>query len=238
MPLSLSSEDTVKKIAAETDTVVLMFSCGKDSIAAWLALRPHFRRIVPVYQYLVPGLGFVERSIRYYEEFFGTAILQYPHSCLYRWLSHYTFQAPENCSIITAARVPNFTHEQLRDIVCEDVGLPVGTWTAVGTRAADSQARRMSFVKGGSMNHKKKTFFPVWDWRKERLVGALREAGVKLPAEYRLWGRSFDGLDFRFLHGIKKHWPEDYERILALFPLAELELVRAEFAQRRKVAHG
>jgi hypothetical protein len=224
-------EQVIQRIRAETDTVLLAFSTGKDSLAAWLQLRPHFPRIVPIFKYLVPGLQFVERSLRYYEDYFQTRIVRVPHPSLYRWLRHLTFQAPENCSPIEHARLPLFDHEHVRDRVCQSLGLPAGTWIAVGTRACDSPQRRMAFNRTGPINERLRSFYPVWDWNKARLVECLQASGVKLPCEYRVFGRSFDGLDFRFLYGIKKHWPDDYRRILAWFPLAELEIKRHEYAQ-------
>lgn len=228
----MTGEEVIQQIASETDTTLLAFSCGKDSLAAWLALRPHFKKIIPIYYYLVPDLGFVEESLRYYEEWFQTRIYRLPHASLYRWLTNYTFQPPEHQTILWAARMRTFSHEEIRDGLAEQLGLPT-KWTALGTRAADSPARLMNFRKHGPINHNKNNYCPVWDWKKDRLISTIKEAGVLLPKEYRTFGRSFDGLDFRFLYGIKQHWPEDYQKILQFFPLAELEIKRYEFAQRR-----
>lgn len=96
----LTGEQVIAEIRRRTDTITLAFSCGKDSIGAWLALLPHFTRIVPVYMYTVPDLDFVNKSIRYYEDFFQTKILQVPHPALIRFLRFFIFQAPQNLSII------------------------------------------------------------------------------------------------------------------------------------------
>ena len=82
-------------MAQECDTAILAFSTGKDSIAAWLQMRRYFKRIVPYYCYSVPNLGFVERSLAYYEDFFGTHIYRLPHRSLYRCLRGLVFQPPE-----------------------------------------------------------------------------------------------------------------------------------------------
>jgi hypothetical protein len=45
-----SSQELRERMAALTgDTALLAFSAGKDAIAAWLAMRPHFKRIIPVH---------------------------------------------------------------------------------------------------------------------------------------------------------------------------------------------
>ena len=67
--MTAPGEQIVAEIVSKTDTVLLGMSCGKDSIAAWLAIKPHFRRIVPYHMHLVPDLEFVERGIRHCEEF-------------------------------------------------------------------------------------------------------------------------------------------------------------------------
>lgn len=237
MPWPTSDELVKEWPRGHSDECLLAFSGGKDSIAAWLHMRPHFKRIVPVYYYLVPDLGFIERGLRYFEEWFGTPIIRMPHPSLHRMLSNWVFQSPERsrAEVLHAAGLPAVNYNDLRAAVAVmNLGWKAeDAWIAVGTRAADSPHRMVHFRKRGPVNATTRQFYPVWDWNKARLVKAISDAGVKLPAEYRVFGRSFDGLDFRFLHGIKKHWPEDFAKILQWFPLAELELVRHQFKQER-----
>ena len=97
-----TSADTRAAIKADLAgrPCVLAFSAGKDSIAAWLALRELGIEVRPVYKFLVPGLAFVERSLAYYESHFGVPIARVPHPSLFRWLRILTFQAPEHCRIL------------------------------------------------------------------------------------------------------------------------------------------
>ena len=223
--------DEVRRLNGD-GSIFLSFSAGKDSIVSWLVLREHFPHITPIYKYLIPGLEFVEESLAYYESFFGTRIIRVPHPSLYRMLRNFVFQPPgTHCRAIIGARLENFDHEGLLQAVAEDLGLDPVPFVAVGTRAADSPQRRMAFARSGPINQTRRSFYPVWDMSKAELVDLLRRSGVRLPAEYRVFGRSFDGIDFRFLHGIRQHWPADYARILEFFPLAELELKRHEYAQ-------
>lgn len=226
--------DHVRELAAG-GPLFLSFSAGKDSLATWLVLRDHFE-IIPVYKYLVPGLEFVEESLAYYERWFGCRIHRVPHPSLYRWLNQLVFQPPERWKLIRKANLPDFTHEDLMRALAEDMGLDPQPWVCVGTRAVDSPARRMAFARTGPVNAARRSIYPVWDMDKATLVNLIRTAGVKLPAEYRVFGRSFDGLDFRFLYGIRQHWPRDYARILEWFPLCELELKRHEYAQAQAAA--
>lgn len=67
---------------------------------------------------------------------------------------------------------------------------------------------------------------PVWDWRIRHVREALKRHKCPLPTEYDWFGRSFDGLDYRFLEPLSRHAPDDYRQILEWFPLADLEVFR------------
>ena len=68
---ALSGEKTIDFVANRQKKTLLAFSCGKDAVAAWLAIRDRFDEVIPYYLYLVPHLEFVDESIDYYERFFG-----------------------------------------------------------------------------------------------------------------------------------------------------------------------
>ena len=97
-----TSAELCEQMARECDTAILAFSCGKDSIAAWLQMRKYFKHIVPYYCYIVPGLEFVEKSLSYYEDFFGCHIYRLPHRSLYRFLRGMVFQSPPHVTKIEA----------------------------------------------------------------------------------------------------------------------------------------
>ena len=216
-----------RELADTGEPVLLGFSRGKDSIAAWLALREAGVEVIPYHLYLIPGLRFIEDSLAYYEDWFGTRILNLPHPSLYRWLKHAMWQPPERLRVLDAAgiTVPDYT--DVNTLIKEHHSLPAGTWTCDGVRAADSPNRRTSIQAHGPVNQGRRTQKVVWDWRKQHVMDAIYAAQVKLPVDYEWFGRSFDGLDRRFLAPVKAYAPDDYERILQWFPLADLELRRA-----------
>lgn len=220
------SVDIREDLAAVGAPVLLAMSGGKDALAAWVALRDAGVDVRPYYMYLVPGLEFVDESLARIEEHFGRRVARYPHPSLYRWLNNFTFQPPGRLAVIEAARLPSPTYEQIVSLIREDFGLPATTWVADGVRAADSPVRRMSIIRHGAMKPAKRKVSPIWDWRKREVLDGLAGAGIPLPPEYEWFGRSFDGLDYRFLEPLSRHAPDDYARILEWFPLAELELVR------------
>lgn len=220
----LDEQFSVERLGKE---VLISFSCGKDSIAAWLACREQFD-CRAYYMYLVPGLEFVEDNLAYYERFFGQRIIRMPHPSLYRWLGTLAFQAPDRLCVIERAGLPRPTYDDVSDAVSGDLGKDYRLWTASGVRQADSPIRRMHFKKKGPFSEKRKIFYPVWDWLKEDMLTCFLESGVKLPRDYDLFGRSFDGLDFQYVSKIKRAHPRDYARILEWFPFVDMEIYRYE----------
>jgi hypothetical protein len=175
--------------------------------------------------YLVPDLEFVEASLRYYEKFFGQHIIRVPHPSLYRTLNNYVFQPPERVAFIQSCRLPNFTYDDISMLIGKQHGL-AAPFTASGVRAADSPNRRSSIMKHSPVTWKRRYFYPIWDMKIDGLVSLLGKNKIKLPIDYRIFGRSFDGVDHRFLSVIKKEFPKDFATILEWYPLAEMELMR------------
>lgn len=205
---------------------IVSFSLGKDAIASWLVLRKHDIDCVPYYLYLVPDLEFVEESIRYFEGYFSQPIMRLPHPSLFRMIDNAVFQPPERISVIDDLNPIRIKYEDIYDAVRGEHGLTRQSLIASGVRAADSIVRRLSFQRHGHI--RKDCFYPVWNFRKKDIYALMGAEGVKLPIDYEVFGRSFDGIDARFLVPIKQHFPRDYERILEWFPLADLEVFRYE----------
>lgn len=233
-----NSDELCSLVAQKTNGVCLLsFSRGKDSIAAWLQLRRFFKKIYPIFRYLVPHLKFEDESLKYFEDFFGTRIIRLPHPSFYRWLNNGVFQFQSRFDAIKRLDLPYFEHTDASRVVQEDYGLSDDIFTAVGVRSADNINRYLSIKRHGAMNENDSTFFPVYDWKKERLLAELKTAKIKLPVDYKWFGRTFDGLDYRFIEPLRRYAPEDYQRLIFFFPYAVCGIKRMEYriekAQRR-----
>lgn len=231
--MPLSGQETIARVREHQSETLLAFSTGKDAVAAWLAIRDSFEKVHPYYLYLVPGLEFVEESLAYYEQYFGEKIVRLPHPSLHRWLNEFTFQPPERCLVIEQASLPNHSYQDIRAAMCQMRGLQSDMLVADGVRAADSPMRRIAINTHGPITWSQGKYHPVWDWKKADLLDCFRKHGVKLPEDYKMFGRSFDGIDLRFILPLKKHRPADYRKILEWFPMAELEVFRWECANGR-----
>lgn len=230
MPTVINGQPTSKEVLQRLkdldQPVALSFSCGKDSLAAWIAMREYGIEIIPVYFWLVPDLEFVNDELGYFEEFFGTHIYRYPSPSFFRLINGCVDQPPERLRFIEAASLPTPDYQQTWEVVLDELGLDPKTWKADGVRAADSLNRRASFVKHGVMKESNRKVSPVADWLKGEVMEALDGAGVKLPIDYELFGRSFDGTDYRFTEPMRKHLPDDFQRLCDWFPFLVTDIIR------------
>lgn len=213
-------------LKAEGRKVLVSFSLGKDAICAAHALKDDGIDIELAYLYLIPELHFVDKTVGELEDHFGQKIHQYPHPSLFRWLRRKVFVSPGQAGIIDACQLADMDYDFAWKIIREDLGLPGETWVADGVRANDSQQRRMAFQKYGAMKLKSRKVSPIWDWSIAAIRECMEAKEVPVPVDYEWFGRSFDGLDQRFLGPLKEHAPEDFERVLEWFPFADLGLVR------------
>lgn len=214
-------------VAKLTDTVVLKFSGGKDSVACWLRLREHFARVVPIFHYWIPDLKFVERTLSLYEDFFETPIIRAPHPNLLNFLADGAYQPPHRWNVVEEFALSHVGYDEVVKWVAEDAGLP-DPWVAVGIKTSDSPIRRQMVNKNGAWNLSRKLFYPVADMNKADLLALFRRHQVPVSEDYKIFGRSFDGVQFRYLDRVRECYPEDYQTILRWFPLVEAEFMRKE----------
>ena len=234
---TMDSDALCREVAAAHDGVCfLAFSRGKDSICCWLQLQKYFRRIIPIFRYMVPGLEFEDRSLEYFEKFFGQRIIRLPKPRMIDWMRTAAMQTPDRRLVLDQYDWPVVDEDDQREILCEELDLPLDTPIAVGVRQGDSIRRRLAIRKTGAWKKAEHVFYPVYDWSIPQERAAIAEAGIELPIDYQLFGRSFDGLTYQYLEPMRRELPADYARVLEWFPLAEAEMFRWDKARERR--HG
>lgn len=221
-----TSAEVIDKLKAEGRPVLLAFSCGKDSLGAWCVLRDAGIEVIPAYLWYLPYLAFVDEELEHYEKMFGTKIHRYPHPSFYRMVAEGIDQTPARLRAIAELDIMEPSYEDTWGAIKADLGLPQDTWVADGVRAADSIVRRASFVRNGVMKRTTHKVSPIADMLKAELVDLLDRNGVDLPCDYRIWGRSFDGIDYRFVEPMSRELPDDYAYLKRWFPLVDVELAR------------
>lgn len=221
-----TSAEVIAMLKAEDRPVLLAFSCGKDSLGAWCALRDAGIEVVPAYLWYLPRFAFVDDELRHYENLFGTKIHRYPHPSFYRMVAEGIDQTPARLRAIARLDMVEPSYDEIWVAIKDDLGMPQDTWVADGVRAADSIVRRASFVRNGVMKRTTHKVSPIADMLKGELMELLGRHGVNLPCDYRIWGRSFDGIDYRFVEPMSRELPDDYSYLKMWFPLVEVELER------------
>lgn len=234
-----TSAEMRAKLAAEGRPVLVAFSRGKDSICAMIALMEAGVEVIPVHLWRVPQLRFEEESLAEFEKFFGMKILNLPHRDFWYYLAQGVHMAPWQRSIVEAAKIAEIPHPVFWSMVKENLGLDPKTWVCDGIRAADSPMRRMSIQQRGPWTqgmkkhdgqaYENRMAHVVWDWKIRDIRQCIEDNKVKLPVDYELFNRTFDGLDYRFIKPLSEKLPEDYEQIRSWFPAVDLEMMRYEY---------
>jgi hypothetical protein len=233
-----------EEIRASEAPIILSFSRGKDSLGAWLGLLDAGvapERIHPVYYYRIPGMRFTGEYLDYCEQVFGRPIMRMPHPSLYRMWANGVFQPPGRTGLIMASSAEvEITYQMIEAEIRADKKLPVDTMVATGVRAADSIARRTYLKKSGPTSHGKQRIAVIWDWTVKEVYDRIAAEGIKLPPDYEWFarinprtgrpiknsGRTFDGVAHQFLEPLRRYAPDDYERVMFWFPLAEVDTIR------------
>ena len=221
-----TSAEIRARLKAEGRPVLLACSLGKDSLAAWCALEKDGIEVVPVYFWTIPNLPLIAENIATIEKVFGVKIHQAPHPRFFRMLSHYVLQPPQRITSIQYANINALDYDEMWPIIKEDLGLPADTYVCDGVRACDSIQRRASLTKHGILKQTTHKACVIADWQKQEVMDALEERGIGLPPDYEMFGRSFDGLDERFMRPLKENRPQDFEIIKKWFPFVDADIYR------------
>lgn len=202
--------DPIKTQASVTDSVIVGFSGGKDSIVTLDLCFRYFKNVRPFFMYLVPGLSFQENMLKRYEERYGTEIIRLPHFECSEFLKYGSFtMADFNVDIVGI----NDTYAYLRDLT----GIH---WIAAGERCADSIVRNAMIKKSGSIDYKRGRFYPLAYWKKNEVLQYIKQKKLYLSKEQKEIGFSFRSLAGNELAVIKDLYPQDYEKILKVYPFA------------------
>lgn len=209
--------------------VTIGFSLGKDSLACALILKDLNIDFIPFYFFHVPDIDFIKKQIDYYESVFKREIIQMPHPMLYDRLRHQDYQFKLVANEMANIDFPKMTFEDLINIHLIDENDDGEYYDVVGMRSSESFNRRMFFKKNGAIHDKNKKIYPIHNWKNQDVKDYIASKNIKLTDDYNIWNRSWDGLKYQFLFGVKDNYPNDYEKIKDFFPLIDLELKRYEF---------
>ncbi len=207
--------DPIKTQASVTDSVIVGFSGGKDSIVTLDLCFKYFKRVQPFFMYLVPGLEFQEKMLRWYENKYKTEIVRIPHFEVSNFLKYGSLTVfDDNVEIVGITD----TYEYMR----QKTGIH---WIAAGERCADSIVRNAMIKHSGSIDYKRGRFYPIAYWKKNEVLEYIKYKKLYLSPEQKRLGFSFRSLDGSELAVIKENYPKDYAKILKVYPFAEASVI-------------
>lgn len=210
--------DNIKTMSKVTDTVIVGLSTGKDSIVTYDLCTKYFDHVFPYFMYLIPGLEFQERTLRWYEKRYGNPIIRLPHFELSNFYRYGTFrEADEFVSLISITDEYNWLRLQTG-----------AYWIAAGERISDSIVRRAMIKHSSSIDQKRGRFYPISEWKKREVLKYVKTYHLFLSPEQKKLGFSFRSLAGEELSVIKQYYPNDYQKILHYFPDAGVAVERYE----------
>ena len=216
--------DIIKKAAVMTDSVIVGFSGGKDSIVTLDLCLKHFKHVEAYFLYIVSDLEFQEVYLRYIEKRYTIKIHRLPHWMLGRLFKDATYRPHNkktvNCPVIT-----------INDIENELYKLSGIEWFASGQKACDSIERNAMLRRNNGIDEIRKRIYPVTFFTNKTIFSYLKMNNIPLPPDYRILGHSFGSLWGKDLKRIKETYPNDYKKILEVFPYVEAAIKRDEFKQ-------
>ena len=206
---------TAKKVTRE---VLVGFSGGKDSCVTLDLCFKHFERVQPFFMYQVPGMSFQEKTLRWYEKKYGVEIIRIPHFETSNFLRYGLYREPDYSVPIVSTRE---MYEYLRDLT----GI---YWIAAGERIADSIVRRAMIKSTGSIDVKRGRIYTLAYWLKADVMQYCKSKKLYIGRESQKLGFSFRSLDAESIGMLKREYPEDYEKVLKIYPLAGAAALKGE----------
>lgn len=212
----------IQTAAALTDSVIVGFSGGKDSVVTLDLCMKHFKRVEGYFLYYVPGLSFQERMLQWAERRYGISIYRLPHFELSKFLQMGSFR-PVDLAVPTVEVADLYAHLRAH------FGIH---WIAAGERIADSIWRRAMIKHSGTIDRKRGRLYPVAHFSKAHIFAYIKAHRLQVSEESRVLGFSFRSLQADDLIKIRQHYPDDFAKIKAMFPLVEAGIKHREWYER------
>ncbi|MCA6489114.1 MAG: phosphoadenosine phosphosulfate reductase family protein [Chitinophagaceae bacterium] len=199
-------------LKTQTDTVILFYSGGKDSLVLLDMLTKHFT-VKLAFMYFVDGLQHVEKYLHFAQKKYGVEFKKYPHWMLCQYFNDNYFRF--HSDPVPNIKLADIENQARRDFNCK--------WIVSGMKKADSLNRRLmlgTFFMH-SIDLKGHRAYPLSEWKKADCLNYIKLHRLPMPVAYNSKNSSGMDLNADVLNWCKKNAPEDYKKILRQFPFAE-----------------
>lgn len=207
----------IKDLREITRQVIAFVSGGKDSIANLLLLRDHGFEVYPIFLYVVPNVRFQNDYHAMLERKLGIEIHRMVHPAATLDMEMGRFMTPVKGM------------KELKFVEVESAARAMSgfEWITGGEKKLDSLQRRGMLSECGGINHSRRRAFPLSEWNDSDVYAYMKRARLSVPAEYAMFGASWGGsMRPAYLWQIAHHYPEDFEEIKKVYPLAETAVIR------------
>lgn len=208
--MSTALFDPIKTQSKVTDSVIVAFSGGKESIVTLDLCCKHFKNVKAFFLYIVPDLSFQEKTISWYENKYDIQITRLPHMETSQLFKYGCFRK-EDYTIPIISINDIYKYVRLKNEMW---------WVAAGERINDSIVRRAMMKKSGSVDVQRGRFYPVINWNKREILDYIKFHKLYLGTDSRAMGHSWKGLLGEDMLFLKENLPDDYEKVLKIYPFA------------------
>ncbi len=218
----------LEQARARTDTVLVSYSGGKDSIAVLDLASRQFARVECFFMYLVPGLEVTETMLEWARQKYGVKIHQYLHWGFSRAIK----QAVYCDAYMTYDTIPDVKLTDIYRMVRHDTGIEV---ILTGAKRADGIWRRRNMVTEGV--HMTNVVNPLEHWTKMDVLAYITSQGLPVPSSQK-GNAGGVGLGKTSLLWLYDNHPKDFERLEEVFPYIRAVVKQREFFGEAAVRIG
>lgn len=206
--------DNLKKAAELTDSVLVMFSTGADSVVTLDLCVKYFKRVEALHLYWVKDLSFHERILKHYEKRYNIKIERRLHPDSVVWLKKNVD------SSLKPYKFKNVIQEVKAKLAIE--------WVTYGYRKSESLQRLSMISSCKGINEKAKILYPIGYWTKAAIKKYIKKNKLPIPINYQYGFRdigAFKGLPLLWIYN---NFPADYEKIKKQFPFIDNEIFKIQ----------
>ena len=217
--------------ASLSNSAILFYSGGKDSVCLLDIMYPYFKRIYLVYMYLVNDLEHITKYLRYAQKKYpNVVIVRVPHFTLAVNLKYGAFTPkPIKVAKQTLSSTDKYVRAQL--------GCPISFY---GMKMADSLARRLFLrtYENDMICRATNKYYPLSKWKQKDVYAYIKNHKLPPTINYGQGRGSGMMLDVKSLAWIRENYPKDLEKIYATFPLVRNVLIKYDYERNKAEQNG
>jgi len=196
--------------------IIIGFSGGKDSLVILDMAVRMFDVVKAYFLYLIPHLECVEVELERARKRWGIEIRQYPHPSMRVEIANGIYTS----EWFGYESLPEWKLKDVYAFAIKDFGI---NCVATGAKAADSGWRKRFM----STAYFESVINPIAKWHKYDVISYLRSHDIPLPPSS---GKSATGIGLSTpgLLWLHDTFPQDFKRLLKVFPFAQAVIARRD----------